>query len=334
MTTDRASRVTAADVARVAGVSQSTVSLVVNDRWHGRVGQAAVERILDIAERMGYRPNVAARILRRGVTGAIALAVPTLTNPFFGTVHGGAARVGEAHGLGLTVFPVTSDDDHGPFTSPHQAIDGVLACSLSEQKARELSAGLPLVLLDAASETGVPSVTFDLDRGVAEAIGHLYALGHRRVLHVRGDRDAWTLHRRAAAFDNQVARRPGMLGTELRCSFHPPEAAETVRVELARHPRPTAALCDDDNLAVAVYSAAARLGLAVPHDLSVIGTDDLPVAAVTTPPLTTIGLSGHELGRLGMQACIDLRDGRPTPSVILPASLRIRASTAPPPQPG
>ncbi|WP_162959030.1 LacI family DNA-binding transcriptional regulator [Micromonospora tulbaghiae] len=318
------------DVARAAGVSQSTVSLVMNDRWRGRVGQVAADQIRSIAEELGYRPNITARNLRRGLTGSIALAVPTLTNPFFGAVYGGAARAGEAHDLGLVVFPMASDDDPNPFRSPHQAIDGLLICSLSEHMARAMSSGLPFALLDTASESGMPSVTFDLDDGVAHAIAHLYALGHQRVLHVRADRDAWTFHWRSTAFHTAVRRHPGMVATEMLCSFSLPEARDTIVTELNRHPRPSAVLCDDDNIAVAVYAAAARLGLAVPNDLSVIGINDLPIAVLMTPALTTIALPGQELGRLGIQMFLKLRDGQTAESVTLPTSLRIRESTAPP----
>jgi len=324
-------RVTATDVAQAAGVSQSTVSLVMTGRWKGRVGQASADRVLEIAKNMGYQPNVAARNLRRGVTGSVLLAIPALTNSFFASVHSGAARVGEAHDLGLVIFPVDSDDDPGPFKSPHQAIDGVLTCSLSEQEARGLSAGLPFVLLDAVPDGDLPSITFDLAAGVADAIAHLYELGHREVLHIRASRSASTFHARAAAFEREIARRPGMVGAELLCSFSLPDACDTVTRELSRDGRPSAIFCDDDNLALAVYAAAARLGLAIPGQLSVIGVDDLPIASVLTPALTTVGLPGYELGRRGMQALLDIRRGVAPDSVTLPVSFRLRGSTAPPP---
>jgi DNA-binding LacI/PurR family transcriptional regulator len=323
-------RVTATDVAREAGVSQSAVSLVMSGKWRGRIAPAVADRIQRTAANMDYQPNLAARSLRRGVTGSVLLAIPTLSNPFFADVHSGAARVGEAHDIGLVVFPANSDDDPGPFQSPHQAIDGVLACALRQQDTLALSAGLPLVLLDDVSGNGIPSVTFDLDLGVTEAIAHLAELGHQHVLHVRAGRDATTFHRRAAAFADEIARRPGMIGSELVCPITLPEALDTVMRELSRTPRPSAVFCDDDNLAMAVYAAAVRLGLTIPNQLSVIGVDDLPIATVMTPPLTTIALPAYDLGRLGMLALVELRQGRAADSASLPVSLQVRASTAPP----
>ena len=125
-----AGRPTSKDVAQEAGVSQSTVSLVLGGKWSGRVSPATARSVRVAAERLGYRPNPAARNLRLGTTRTVLLMVPTLTAPFFGPVYTGAARVAARHGFGVVVSTWPDDAEgpaESPFPAPHEAIDGVLA---------------------------------------------------------------------------------------------------------------------------------------------------------------------------------------------------------------
>ncbi|MFJ5047558.1 LacI family DNA-binding transcriptional regulator [Streptomyces sp. NPDC088719] len=323
--------VTAADVARVAKVSQSTVSLVMNSKWQNRVSEETARRVIDTARLMRYRTNLAARNLRLGTADTVLLIVPALTNPFFAAVHAGAARVGMEQGVGLVVFPLSAEDDSGPFSAPQQAIDGVISCSVSADAVSALRAGLPLVTLDDAPSQETPSVSMDVTGGMRQAVNHLVELGHRRILHLRAARPAWTFTCRSAAFVSEGVARSDLTASQITCSFAPSDARDRVAQVLARADRPTSVICDDDNLAVGVYAAAAGLGLSIPDDLSVVGFNDIPIASLLHPQLTSVRLPAEQLGIHGMRTYLRLRQGEPVAPVSLPVHMVVRGSTGPPP---
>ncbi|WP_030986600.1 LacI family DNA-binding transcriptional regulator [Streptomyces sp. NRRL S-1813] len=324
--------VTATDVARVAGVSQSTVSLVLNGKGRGRISDKTVRRVTETAQRMGYRINQSARHLRLGASGTVLLAVPTLTNNAFAAVHAGAARRGAEHGLGLVVFPLSAEDGTSPFSAPQQALDGVIACSMPAKTVADVSAGVPLVVLDDAPAPGIPAVTMDVSGGMALALNRLLALGHRRIAHVRADRPAWTFEQRAQAFDLGVHTRPDVIAQRIPCPFAPSMVKERMMPVLSAPDRPTAVVCDDDNMATGVYSAAMSLGLTIGTDLSVIGFNDAPAASQVTPGLTSVRLPLEELGDQGMRMLVGLRGGVTADPDPLPVALVERGSTGPAPQ--
>ncbi|WP_409471689.1 LacI family DNA-binding transcriptional regulator [Streptomyces sp. HC307] len=325
-------QVTATDVARAANVSQSTVSLVMSGKWQNRIGKETARRVIDTARVMGYRTNIAARSLRLGGTGAALMVVPALTNPFFAAVHAGAARVGMEHGVGLVLFPLGAEDGRGPFSAPQQAIDGVISCSVSPDSVSALRDGLPLVVLDDAPSFEAPVVSMDVTGGMEQAVKHLVGLGHRRILHVRASRSAWTFTSRSVAFVRGSLTYPDLAAYQVACSFEPADARDRVTKVLAKAHRPTAVICDDDNIAVGVYAAASQLGIVIPDDLSVVGFNDLPIASLLYPQLTSVCLPAEELGAQGMHAYLRLRQGVTNDPVSLPVHLVVRGSTGPPSQ--
>ncbi|WP_327701622.1 LacI family transcriptional regulator [Streptomyces decoyicus] len=324
--------VTATDVARVAGVSQSTVSLVLNGKGRGRISDKTVRRVTETAQRMGYRINQSARHLRLGASGTVLLAVPTLTNNAFAAVHAGAARRGAEHGLGVVVFPLSAEDGTSPFSAPQQALDGVIACSMPAKTVADVSAGVPLVVLDDAPAPGIPAVTMDVSGGMALALNRLLDLGHRRIAHVRTDRPAWTFEQRTRAFDLGVRTRPDVIAQRIPCPFAPSMVKERMMPVLSAPDRPTAVVCDDDNMATGVYSAAMSLGLTLGTDLSVIGFNDAPTASQVTPGLTSVRLPLEDLGDQGMRMLVGLRGGVTADPDPLPVALVERGSTGPAPQ--
>ncbi|MFA1541149.1 LacI family DNA-binding transcriptional regulator [Actinomadura monticuli] len=325
------SRPTSKDVAQEAGVSQSTVSLVLGGKWTGRVSPATARSVRDAAERLGYRPNQAARNLRLGTTRTVLLMVPTLTAPFFGPVYTGAARVAARHGFGVVVS-TWPDDAEGPAESPFgsdEAIDGVLASSIAADalgRFRET----PAVMLDSGPGGGVPTVDFGVADGMRAIAGHLGALGHRRFGHVAAGVDQWTFRARAEALAGTVAALPGGVLSRDTCAIDVTSAKDAALRLLTAPGPPTVLVCDDDLIAAGAYKAARALGLDVPGDLSITGFDDVLLATALEPELTTVRLPAEELGAQGMTALLDLLAGeRPEPRV-LPGELVVRESTAPP----
>lgn len=327
---------TSRDVAERAGVSQATVSLVLRDRWRGRVSPARADSVRAAVRELGYRPNLAARSLRLGRTRTALVVVPALTNDFFGRVHAGAAGVAAENGLHLVLYP--SPEGVGPapdpFASASATLDGVLASSMAAEALSALSdAGLPLVMLD--SEPGrapaAATVNPDIAAGMRLVADHLRELGHTRIAHLAADVDSWTFAVRAATLAERLRAAGGPPPVTVRAELSVVGGLLAAERALTAEPRPTALVCDDDVLAAGACKAVRRLGLRVPEDVSVTGFDDLALATTVEPELTTVGLPAEELGAAGTRALLAVLEGREQPDAVLPVRLVRRGTTAPPP---
>jgi DNA-binding LacI/PurR family transcriptional regulator len=330
-------RPTSRDVARAAGVSQATVSLVLGDKWRGRVSDRTAAVVRAAAGELGYRPNLAARSLRLGRTRTALLVVPALTHEYFARVCTGASGVAAEHGFGVVLYPSPAGTGpaRDPFASARAAIDGVIASSMAVDALSGIAGGgLPLVMLDSDPDApgGVPTVNLAVADGVRQMVRHLLALGHRRITHLAADVDTWTFRVRAETVRSELAAVPGALLRTERCALHTTAARDAAtRALTAPGPRPTALVCDGDILAAGACKAARGLGLQVPADLSVSGFDDLSLATALDPELTTVRLPAESVGARGMTALLALLDGAPAPGDELPVRLVVRASTGPAP---
>ncbi|MFJ9144578.1 LacI family DNA-binding transcriptional regulator [Streptomyces griseus] len=330
-------RPTSRDVARAAGVSQATVSLVLGGKWPGRVSEVTAQRVRDAAAELGYRPNLAARSLRLGSTRTALLVVPALTNEFFARVYAGAAALAAEHDFGVVLYP--SPDGTGPardpFASARAALDGVIASSMAAEALGALhGADLPLVMLDSdPSDTGPAAhVNLDIADGMRQVTDHLLGLGHRRFLHLASAVDTWTFAVRAGALQDALGAAGDTTVRTVRAPLDVRAGREAVEQALAATgERPTAIVCDDDILAAGACKAARRLGLRVPDELSVTGFDDLALATALEPELTTVRLPAEQVGERGMEALLAVLDGRPARPGGLPVRLVVRGSTASPP---
>ncbi|KOV96317.1 LacI family transcriptional regulator [Streptomyces sp. NRRL B-1140] len=329
-------RPTSRDVAQAAGVSQAAVSLVLGDKWRGRVSETTAQRVREAARDLGYRPNLAARNLRLGHTRTVLLVVPALTTEFFAGVYTGAARVAAQHGFGVVLYP--SPEGIGPardpFASAQTALDGVIASSMAADALTAIRGeALPLVMLDSDphGSLGAATVNLDIADGVRQAAEHLLSLGHRHFLHLAADVPSWTFEVRAREL---TARLSAVPGTAMRTTRAPIsiEGAQAATQAALSEPgiRPTAVICDDDKLAAGAYKAARRLGLRIPDDLSVTGLDDLALATAIDPELTTVRLDAELFGERGMRALLAVLEGHEPESGDIPVQLVVRGSTAPP----
>ncbi|CAL9568384.1 HTH-type transcriptional repressor CytR [Streptomyces sp. enrichment culture] len=329
-------RPTSRDVARAAGVSQAAVSLVLGGKWRGRVSETTAQRVREAAHALGYRPNLAARNLRLGRTRTVLLVVPALTTEFFAGVYTGAARVAAEHGFGVVLYP--SPEGIGPardpFASAQAALDGVIASSMAADALTAIRGDqLPLVMLDSdpGGSLGAATVNLDIADGIRQAADHLLALGHRRFLHLAADVASWTFEVRARELAAHLAAVPGTRLDTARAPISIEGARAAAEAALGRPgPRPTAMVCDDDQLAAGAYKAIRRLGLRVPDDISVTGVDDLALATAIDPELTTVRLDAELFGEQGMRALLSVLEGRSPEAGDIPVRLVPRGSTAPP----
>jgi DNA-binding LacI/PurR family transcriptional regulator len=324
-------RVTSVDVARHAGVSQSTVSLVFSGKGRGRVSEDTQERVRRSARELGYRPNVAAQALRLGTSRAVALLVPDVTNPFFSRVLRGAQRAAQA--AGYTVVLVDTGRDRQWAEQSFEALragpaDGYLLFEVMVPEG--LGPDHHVVVMEREAP-GHRWVRFDAEGGAAAAFGHLLELGHRRIGHLAASFDAPTFHLREAA------RRRVLAGAGLDPDAQP-RATTEIAIDSAREAagplldeRPTAVFCDDDLIAAGLYMAARDRGVRIPGDLSVVGFDDMDFARALEPPLTTVALDAERLGAIAFELLEARMAGRRTrSSMVLPGELLTRGSTGPP----
>lgn len=246
---------TSRDVARAAGVSQATVSLVLGDKWRGRVSERTAALVRDAARELGYRPNLAARSLRLGRTRTALLVVPALTNEFFARVYTGAARVAAEHDFGVVLYP--SPDGVGPardpFDSARAALDGVIASSMAADALAGIrGTDLPLVMLDSDPAEAGPAarVNLDIADGIRQVTEHLLGLGHRRFAHLASAVDSWTFQVRGRALEDALRRAPDADVLTVPSALTVDAARQAAEHALTRPgARPTALICDDDILA-------------------------------------------------------------------------------------
>jgi len=317
-------RVTSVDVARRAGVSQSTVSLVLSGKARGRISARTEEAVRAAAAELGYRPNVAARALRTGVARSVALVVPDITNPFFGRVLRGAQRA--AQEASYTVVLVDIGNNRAWEAASVEALlagpaDGLLLFEADLPPGTSEHA----IQIEMIPGGEFPVVRLDVEAGVDYALDHLLALGHTKIGHVASNFDAPTFDLRAA----RMAARLGSVPTVLAPFTF--EGAKTAAAAMLDEDV-TAVFCDDDILAGGLYMAARERGVSIPGDLSVVGFDDLDFARVLAPPLTTVAVDAEGLGALAFSALASDLAGEPVPAEqVMPVSLLVRESTAPPP---
>jgi alanine racemase len=346
-----------ADVAREAGVSKTAVSFAFNSPERLAAGTAT--RIREVAESLGYRPNPVARLLTQTRTMTLGVLTPqalaaTFSNPFFAEFSEGVAETAERLGYELHfISPL-----HGSLARAvgRATVDGVVAIGLSAshpEVGQIQAAGLPMVLVDSDDLPGHGSVIVDDEAGARAAAEHLLGLGHRDVviLAVEGPEgpavpdvamQAGVTVRRLrgyrAAFDAASVELPADRIVAGRASIE--GGAEAFGRAWAAGHRPTGVLAMSDAMAIGAMSAARGIGLSVPRDLSVVGFDDVGVAAHVEPPLTTvhqpIRQKGAEAARL-LLAGIERRErdatgagDAPTERLRLPTRLVVRGSTATP----
>jgi DNA-binding LacI/PurR family transcriptional regulator len=316
-------------VARRAGVSQSTVSLVLSGKSAGRISARTEEAVRRAATELGYRPNVAARALRTGAARTVGLVVTDVTHPFFGFVLRGAQVA--AWNAGYAVALVDVADDPERERASFEALragpaDGFMFFTIDPPE----GSGERMVAIEVAPP-GMPYVRFDVERGTDLAVRHLLELGHRRVAHLASAIPGETFALRRARVDAVLADEGLDPAPRANSAFRFEEAGRWALALLDDPAAPTAVFCDDDVLAGGVYLAARERGLRIPDDVSVVGFDDLPFAQVLEPGLTTVAIDPEDLGATAFEVLAELMAGnKPPAGRVLPVELVIRGSTAAP----
>lgn len=331
-------RPTIADVAREAGVSKGLVSFALN----GRPGVApdTRDRIMAVAQQLGWLPSMRARSLSTDRSYALGLVIgrdPEVVSndPFFPAFIAGVEAVLAPAGQALVVSMVSNDE--AEFASyrqlaAHDRVDGVILTDLRRNDPRiQLMAelGLKAVTLGHADDSPLPAVSLDDGPGILAAVEHLVGLGHSRIAHVAGP--SWLLHgaRRAQSFVDAMLEHGLTPDLVVETDFTAPDGARATRELLAGPKRPTAIVYANDLMAIAGVGAAQRAGLRVPGDLSVTGFDGSEVGAYVYPALTTVTTSIEGWGRAAAEELLRSIAGEEPPDIDLaPARLLVRESTS------
>ncbi|WP_327319448.1 LacI family DNA-binding transcriptional regulator [Streptomyces sp. NBC_01235] len=323
------------EVARAAGVSQKTVSRVVNGEPH--VSPGVRDRVLRVIRELDYRPNTAARALLLGRyrrIGVVSLgsALHGPTSLLFG-LEKAVQRAGYAFALATTSEGRGSDVAAESLLE--QGVDGVVLVEpIDVGKPTRLNTDLPVVGLCAPVDTAAGRSAVVQADGVAAArmaTEHLLALGHRTVWHVPGPQDWFSARDRVRGWREALAAAGAPEPPLPADGDWTPASGYAAGRELARLPDVTAVFAANDEMAIGLVRAFVEVGLTVPHDVSVVGFDDIPAAAYLSPPLTTLrqdfaAVTDHAVAVL--TATIENRPPPPRPTG-LAVELRVRSSTAP-----
>lgn len=326
------------DVARKAGVSAATVSRVLSAPE--RVAEPTRARVHAAVASLGYTPNLAAKTLRTLRTEKILVTVPDISNPFFSQVIRGVEEAASAAGyavlLGDTRHEEAREEQYAGMLRRREA-DGLiflghrLPATLAEMVAA-LGPRTPIVNgCEFSPELGVSSAHIDNERAAADAMEHLYGLGHVRVGVITGplvspiSRDRLSGVEAAAARHGRAAQLAVATG-----DFSIESGADQAGVLLDQSSRPTALFCFSDEMAMGALDALRRRGLACPADVSLVGFDDIRFARYLDPPLTTVSQPTAQIGHEVVRLLLDILAGRTdvTRNVTLPHELVVRASTA------
>ena len=334
-------RPTILDVARRAGVSKGAVSFALN----GRPGLAPAtrDRILLAARELDWQPSPRARALSHSRAYALGLVIsrpPALlgADPFFARFLAGVEATLAGWGMALVLQVVGGDATAEAASYRRLAaegrVDGVFLTDLRVDDPRFallVQLGLPAIAVGRPiGACPFPAVTVDDRTGVAEAVAHLLALGHTRIAYVGGTDGYVHAASRREAWRNTLEAAGVAPGPELVGDFTGPGGAAATRALLALADRPTAVVYANDLMAVAGMGVALSQGLELPADLSVVGFDDIPLAAHVVPALTTVGQDAEGWGRAAAEALLAVGRGAPVGDVSLaPTQLVIRSSTGP-----
>ncbi len=335
----KARQPTIKDVARLAGVSKTTVGRVVNGEYQ-RVAEGTRERVLAAIAMLGYERNIVASSLRTDQTLMVALSIPDITNPFWPEVARGVQDTCEAHGY--TVALLNSDWDARREIAHLQTVrrnrfDGLLINPIHIANAELRALKTPTVLLG-SGETfpDFDSVGGDSAGAVTLALEHLIALGHTRIGLIAGISQRNRPDTRYQGYVDMLLRHglPFDQTLVVRCSYSQAEGAAAMRqlLDLA-HP-PTAVLAGNDILAIGALIAAREAGLIVPDDLSIIGIDDIQAASTVSPPLTTVAKPKYEIGVQAANLLLKRIRGERLDApchLLLQGQLQVRETTCPPP---
>jgi LacI family transcriptional regulator len=320
--------VTSKDVAKLAGVSRTTVSLILNEAANVRISEETRQRVIKAVNDLKYHPNVLAQSLKTKRSKIIGLIIPSITNPFFPSIAQGVEDAAVENGYNIFLcnsFRDPAKEKSYIETLASKQVDGIIFASITHnsESIRELrQRGVAIIAFDRRiSDDDVDTVLFDNTKGGELAVENLLSLGHRRIAFVSGPTNVSSRSDRLEGYKLALTKygipvnhsyiiKDDCFEKENLDTNYEVEAGFRMTHELLdRSPEITAIFAVNDMTALGVLKALKARGLTVPDDLSLIGFDDIILAAITDPPLTTIAQPKYKMGRAAMELLISRLDG-------------------------
>ena len=328
-------RVTIAEVAQAAGVSLQTVSRAINNK--GEISEDTRRRVLETSQRLGYRPSMLARGLVTHTTLTLGLVVPDIANPFFSEIARGAEDAAHAAGYSLLLGNFIENPGREVDvlrTLEEKCVDGIVLCGsrLSQVELAELMDRLPaLVLINRpAPNNNAGVVTVDDEAGAVDGTRHLLRSGRRAVGLLAGPRGSHSAQERARGYARALAEASIAYDAtrSLPCQPDFEGGREAMQALLTAHPETDAVFCYNDLVAVGALQACVAADRRVPEDVAVVGCDDILLAALVTPALTTLGVDKREVGAAATRLLLERIKGCTTEcrEVTFKPALIVRAS--------
>lgn len=327
------------DVAERAGVSVGTVSRVING--NSAVRPVLRSRVETAIRELGYRPNALAQSLRRQRSHTLGLVIPDITNPFFGelAMHIESAAAKSGYSLILcNSMNAREEEEVYVQTLADRRVDGLILVASAGTRTLPRPRRIPIVLAD-RELAGADLVASDHRGGAMLAVEHLTGLGHEVIACVAGPQDLSPAVQRYEGYAAVVTARFGAVGLDLADyvafgSFDYQTGFEGAMALLRRRPRPTAIFASSDQQAIGALRACADLGLKVPGDISIVGFDDIPLAQLVKPRLTTVAQPISAIGELAVVRLLERAAAlrRPRQRDLLLTTLKVRDSSAPAPR--
>lgn len=331
------------DIARIARVSLGTVSHVLNNS--AGVREPLRRRVLEAVEQLGYQPSQLARGLRRDKTNVIGMVIPDITNPFFPGVVRGAEDVAFSNGYRLVLC--NTDNDHSKEMAHLKELRTYLPAGLiiipsnfsdlTAQAELYRRAGTAVVCVDRLPRNWEgDSVIANNEEGALRATRHLVQMGHKRLAMIVGPLHLTNACARLNGFKRAVQEARIHVPSEYiqETTFDRHGGYSKTHLLLRFVPPPTAIFAGNDMIALGALRAIREAGLRCPEDVSVMGFDDLDVAEVTYPPLSSVSQSGYQLGATAAHTLIARLQGDRSGAkhIVIPTNLVLRSSVMGPPR--
>lgn len=327
------------DIAASAGVSPSTVSRYLSGQLP--LKSETESRILDAITALGYNRAARAPRERRSGSGVIGLVVPQVGNTYFGRIADAIVKVAERQGLPVLICSTLSHArkqlDYVELLTSHDVAGIIYAGNYASNRALSnvIASGRPVVVIDEAltSAPAVDSVLVDDYAGAYQAVTYLTNLGHERVALVTGPSELRSVQERTRGYRDAMAKAG--LSTDgqviLNGGFNEEYGVTAVSHLLSAPEQPTAVFAASDSIAMGILTAAKSLGVRIPDDLSVVGFDDIPDAAIVTPRLTTVHTPVDRMANAAVELLANRIDDttRPVTNTVIGVALVVRESAAP-----
>lgn len=320
-------KVTICDIARELGVSPSTVGRALDGT--GRIGEKTRKRVMEAASRMGYKPSLVAKSLASNKTCSLGVVMPMLGDTAFSTMLNGIENVAYDAGYNITICCSQHDanrQQHYLELLQSRRVDGIIIVpartddeSYIEQLVKIEESGLPIVVLSQnIKDDRLSKVVSDNYSDAKKAVDYLIKLGHKKIgfLHLGIQKSEYAANERLAGYRDAL-REAGLkyspdLVSEAVIDSIPPDHGDQPLLfspyyETSGHPTAILAVCD--MLGIKIIQACNEMGLRVPHDIAVVGIDDIIVSAYTTPSLTTVHQPTEEIGRRAADILLGRIDG-------------------------